>query len=123
MAKKKVFVSYDYDHDHGLKSSLISQARRADSPFSINDISLQDSLPEETWMSKAQSAISRCDTFIVLLGSNTHSAHGVLKEISIAKGMGKRRFQLRPQGKTYGAIPGAGDVVAWKWKNLKSRLS
>ncbi len=63
MAKKKVFVSYDYDYDHGLKSTLISQARRPDSPFSINDFSLQQSLPEETWISKAQSAISRRDAY------------------------------------------------------------
>lgn len=121
--KKKVFVSYDYEHDHGLKSSLIGQSRLPDSPFSINDFSLRENLPEETWISKAQSAISRCDVFIVLIGHDTHSAPGVLTEVRIAEGIRKRRFQLRPQGKPYGAIPRAGDVVTWTWKNLKARLS
>lgn len=122
MAKKKVFVSYDYDYDNGLKSCLIGQSRLPDSPFSINDFSLKEDLPGETWIARAQRAVSQCDIFIVLLGRNTHSASGVLREVRIAEGLKKRRFQLRPQGKNYGAVPGAGDVVAWKWKNLKSRF-
>ena len=123
LAKKKVFVSYDYEHDHQMKAALIEQAKRQDSPFSINDFSLQEMQPENNWISKAQSAIARCDVFIVLLGRNTHSAPGVLKEIQIAKGLKKIRFQLQPQGKNYGALKDAGDVVVWKWKNLKARLS
>jgi hypothetical protein len=98
--KKKVFASYDYEHDHQMKAALIEQAKRQDSPFSINDFSLQETQPESNWISKAQSAIAKCYVFIVLLGRNTHSAPGVLKEIRIAKGLEKTRFQLRPQGKT-----------------------
>ena len=46
MAKTKVFVSYDYDHDVQLKEGLIEQSTRPDSPFSINDKSLKQATPE-----------------------------------------------------------------------------
>lgn len=123
MAKKKVFVSFDYNNDLHLKGTLIGQARLPDSPFSIADFSLNETKPEVGWLSKAQSAIAQCDVFIVLLGKNTHNAAGVLKEVKIAKGIRKKRFQLRPQRKNFGSVPDAGDVVTWKWENLKARLS
>ncbi len=122
MAKKKVFVSFDYN-DKQLKDTLIGQAKLPDSPFSIADFSLQETQPEDRWLSKAQSAITGCDIFIVLLGNNTHQASGVLKEVRIAKGLRKKRFQLKPQGKNFVPVPDAGDVIVWTWKNLKARLS
>jgi hypothetical protein len=123
MAKKKVFVSFDFEHDNGMKGSLISQSERPDSPFSINDFSLKQGLPNDIWISKAQQAISKCDIFIVLLGPNTHSAPGVLLEVKIAKGLKKDRFQLRPKGKSYGEVLGGGDLVSWQWKNIMARFS
>lgn len=33
MAKKKVFVSFDFDNDKTLKDFIIGQAKLADSPF------------------------------------------------------------------------------------------
>ena len=123
MAKKKVFLSFDYDNDLKLKGSFTSQAKHPDSPFSINDYSLKEAHPDNTWLSKAQSAIDRCDLFIVLLGKNTYKAPGVLKEVKIAIGRDKERIQLKPQKKKSKAIPGAGDVVPWKWKNLRKRWS
>jgi hypothetical protein len=123
MAKTKVFCSYDFSHDHHLKGSLINQSKRQDSPFSINDFSLRQAHPDKQWVSQAQSAIAKCDVFIVLLGSNTHSAPGVLKEVSIAKGLKKERFQLIPQGRKYGKLKDAGELVTWKWENLQARLN
>ncbi len=123
MAKKKVFVSFDYDNDLNLKSSFISQAKHPDSPFSVNDYSLKEAHPDSEWLSKAQSAIDRCDVFIVLLGKNTYKAPGVLKEVKIALGRNKERFQLKPQGKERKAVSGGGEVVSWKWENIKARWS
>ncbi len=123
MAKKKVFVSFEYDADLQLKETLIGQAKLPDSPFSVNDYSLQEREPESEWLNKAQSAIARCDVFVVILGRDTHNAPGVLKEIKIAKGLKKRRFQLRPQGKKWNPMSGAGEMVVWTWDNLKRKLS
>ena len=123
MAKVKMFVSFDYKTDLKLKGDLLAQAKRADSPFSVTDYSLRERYRDPDWVSKAQSAIARCDVFVVLLGQNTHNASGVLKEIKIARGLKKRRFQLRPQGKKWQPMKGAGELVVWTWPNLKRKLS
>ena len=123
MAKTKMFVSFDYGTDLSLKRDLLAQAERTDSPFSVTDVSLQESEPEQDWLSKAQGAIARCDVFVVILGRNTHSAPGVLKEIEVAKGINKHRFQLRPQGTKWRPMSGAGEMIVWTWDNLKRKLS
>ena len=121
MAKTKVFVSYDYDHDAHLKDTLMGQSRLRDSPFSINDMSLKQATPE--WQQKARAAIEACELFIVLLGEHTHQAQGVRREVKMARRIGKTRLQLRKKGQSPTPVDGAGEVVAWKWKNLKKRLS
>ena len=123
MAKKKAFVSFDFDNDHDLKGSLVKQAEDPSSPFTLVDFSLKETQPEHRWLSRAQSAISRCDIFILLLGKRTHQAHGVLKEVQIAKGLSKPRFQLKPQGTNPVALKNAGPVVNWTWNKLKRMLS
>lgn len=123
MAKKRVFISFDYDHDLGLKEDLVAQARRPDSPFTINDFSLQEAYPAADWFSKAQSRIARCDVFIVVLGANTTTAQGVIREVKIAQGRKKNRFQLRVKGETHGGVPGGGSIVNWRWPNLKRAIN
>lgn len=121
MAKTKIFVSYDYDHDSQLKNTLIGQSRLQESPFSISDFSLQAATPE--WPKRARAAIESCDVFVVLLGDHTHQAKGVLREVRMARHINKRRFQIRKRGQFPTPIEGAGEVVAWRWKNLKERLA
>ncbi|MCA1957676.1 MAG: hypothetical protein LDL14_03990 [Nitrospira sp.] len=57
MAKKKVFVSFDFDKV--LKDFVIGQAKLADSPSEAIDFSLKEAAPEKTWFDKARAAISR----------------------------------------------------------------
>lgn len=121
MPKTKVFISYDYDHDRQLKETLVGQAKLPDSPFSVVDISIQAEL--QNWQQEARKAIEACDVFVVLLGEYTHEARGVRREAKMAKDLGKTRFQLRKKGHWPRSVDGAGEVVAWKWKNLKKRLS
>ena len=44
MAKSRVFVSFDYDHDYVLKEFLVGQAKHDDTPFSIIDASVKEHL-------------------------------------------------------------------------------
>jgi hypothetical protein len=122
MAKPKIFLSFDYDHDLSLKGDFIYQARHSESPFSINDFSLSEPYPNSEWLSIAQSKIARCEIFIVLLGLNTRNAQGVLKEVAIAKGINRKRFQLKNQGKKCAPIKGAGETVVWTWDNIEAKL-
>lgn len=120
--KTKIFVSFDFAQDHDLKGSLVAQAQDPESPFEIIDFSLVESQPQHEWLSRAQSSIARCDVFIVILGLNTHQASGVLKEVQVAKGLRKRRFQLKPQGTNPIRIKDAGPAVNWTWNKLKKLL-
>ena len=121
MAKTKVFISYDFDHDDQHKHTLIGQSKRQDSPFSVNDRSIQVATEER--QQKARAEIEACDVFVVLLGEHTHQAQGVKREVKMATDIGRRRFQLRKQGQFPTPIEGVGEVFAWKWKNLKKLLA
>lgn len=120
MAKTTIFVSFDADHDAALKDTLIGQSKLRDSPFAVNDLSLKRTEPD--WQQKARTAIESCDVFIVLLGEWTHQAKGVRREVKMARQINKPRFQLRKRGQQPRPIEDAGEVVAWRWKNLKKRL-
>lgn len=120
MAKTRVFVSYDYEHDSNLKDTFIAQSKLQHSPFSIHDVSIQE--PTPNWQQKARTAIKSCDVFVVLLGNYTYQALGVIREVKMARELEKRRFQLRKKGQWPKSLNGAGEVVAWKWKNIKIRL-
>ena len=121
--KKRAFVSFDYNEDKDKKGALTAQAEDPESPFTISDESLQEAQPDHLRISRAQSAIAKCDVFIVILGLNTHQAPGVLKEVNIAKGLRKRRFQLKAQGTDPTSVSGGGPIVNWTWPKLKRMLS
>ncbi|HMQ16466.1 MAG TPA: hypothetical protein PKC49_10865 [Phycisphaerae bacterium] len=124
MAKKKVFVSFDFDNDKALKDFIIGQAKLNDSPFEVTDMSLKEAAPEKDWLAKARAAIGRSEVFIVMLGPKTKSASGVLKEAKIANELNKTKFQIigYKDGKEEWAVPNGGRVYKWDWDNLKKLL-
>lgn len=124
MAKKKVFVSFDFDNDKTLKDFIIGQAKLADSPFEVIDLSLKEAAPEKTWLDKARAAISRAEVFIVMLGPKTRTAPGVLKEVKLANELKKDKFQIigYKDGSDTWAVPNAGRVYKWDWATLKTLL-
>lgn len=83
--KERVFVSFDFDHDRVLKDFIIGQARLPDSPFDIFDHSLKEAAPERDWVNKARSAIRRAEIVLVITGTQTYRARGVLQEVAIAR--------------------------------------
>lgn len=123
--KKKIFVSFDFDHDRNLKENFVSQARHRDTQFSINDSSLFERQPEEKWFAEANRRIAQCDVFITILGMHTHTAKGVLRETSMARGLNKTRFQLLPKRRHGPPLnkEDEGPTVIWKWKNLEKWLT
>jgi hypothetical protein len=125
MAKKRVFISFDFDNDKTLKEFIIGQAKHDDSPFEVSDFSLKEAAPEKDWLDKAKTAIARADVFIVMLGPKTKNAAGVLKEVKIANELKKTKFQIigYKDGSADLAVPDAGRVYSWNWENLKKLLA
>ena len=125
MAKKRTFISFDYDNDARIKDLLVGQARNADSPFEITDMSIKEASAD--WKSKARTRIKGCDVVIVLCGANTHTATGVSVELNIAKEEKISYFLLKGySGKTCTwptAANSSDKMYDWTWDNLKALIN
>ena len=123
MKRKKVYVSFDFDEDKALKDLLIGQSKNHESPFEVTDHSLKEAPPEIGWEDKARRQILHADRVIVLIGPNTHRAPGVLKEVRIARELGKKIVQvIGHKDGMHKRVPGAGVLYKWTWDNLKKIL-
>ena len=121
--KKKVFISFDFNNDRRLKNSLVAQSRLRRSPFEIVDCSLKEEAPMKAWASKAKSQIKGADTVIVMVGTKTYKAPGVLKEVEIANQLQINICQIIGyEDKDCPAVEGAGPLHSWTWNNLKRLL-
>lgn len=123
--KKRVFISFDIDHDEGTKTMLAGQAELPDSPFEFTDASVTKHLPGD-WKEKVKRRMDNVDIVIVLCGEHTHSANGVADELTIAKDKSKSYFLLAAYADKTCTKPTsatAGDkVYKWTWDNLKALI-
>jgi len=123
MAKKRIFISFDFDHDRALRDFVIGQAKLADSPFDVVDHSLKEAAPERDWAIKARTAIRRAEIVLVIAGEYTYRAPGVLKEVAIAREESVPIVQIIGyKDRQCPSVPNAGRVYAWTWDNLKNLL-
>jgi hypothetical protein len=118
--RKRVFISFDFDHDKALKDLLIGQARNPGSPFEVIDSSLKEAAPEEGWEEKARDKIHQADLVIVVVGTHTYHAPGVLREVRLARREKKKVIQLiGHKDGPHRRVPGAGILYRWTWENMK----
>ena len=123
MARKRVFVSFDFDNDKVLKDFIVGQARNPDTPFEIVDTSLKEAVLMPTWEEKARAAIKRSDLVLVMVGPSTHRAPGVLSEIKMAREEKKPIVQIIGyKDGDHTPVPDAGRLYRWDWENLTKLL-
>jgi len=124
MAKTRVFVSFDYDHDDDLKVMLIGQAALRDSPFEIADVSIKEASYD--WKDKARQRIKGADQVAVICGEHTDSASGVSVELGIAQELKKPYFLLHGRKDKTAKKPTAArsedKLYSWTWDNLKNLI-
>lgn len=122
MAKKRAFISFDYDHDSDLKSLLVGQAKNTDSPFEIVDMSIKEAI-SENWKANARKRIKGCDVVIVICGEKTNTATGVDAELKIAQEEKVSYFLLKGRAKKTCVKPkkakSTDKIYNWTWNNLK----
>ena len=125
MAKKRTFISFDYDHDSDLKVLLVGQAKNDDSPFEITDMSIKEAIDDD-WKKKARTRIKGCDVVVVICGEYTDSATGVSAELKIAQEESVSYFLLHGRsGKTCKkpkAAKSDDKIYDWTWDNLKKLI-
>ena len=126
MAMKRAFISFDFDHDEELRDALKGQARNPDSPFNIADWSVQEAFTGN-WKAKVRERIRRIDLTIVICGEHTHTAKGVVAELTITQEERKPYFLLwgRPKGTcTKPAMARSSDkIYKWTWENLRNLIA
>lgn len=122
MAKTKVFISFDYDHDETLKEFLVGQSKHEDSPFELADWSIKEAI-SENWKKKARTRIKGVDTVVVICGKTTDTATGVSAEVTIAQEEKVPYFLLKGYSESTCKKPKAAKATDkmydWTWKNLK----
>lgn len=125
MPNRRVFISFDFDHDEELRDALIAQAKNPDSPFEIVDYSVREPF-ESKWRDKVRSRIRRTDLTIVICGEHTHTAKGVAAEVTITQEERKPYFLLRGRPSKTCSKPASAlrsDAIhAWTWRSLKQLL-
>ncbi len=122
MSKKRVFISFDYDHDSSLKMLLVGQSKNEDSPFELADWSIKEHI-DDNWKAKARSRIKAVDAVCVICGEYTASATGVSAELRIAKEENIPYFLLSGYSNKQCQKPTAASLndklYKWTWSNLK----
>jgi len=123
--KKRVFISFDIDHDEGTKIMLAGQAKKDDSPFDFKDASVKEHLPGD-WKEKVRRRMDNIDVVIVLCGEHTHTASGVAAELTIAQEEEKEYFLLKAYSDKACTKPtsakSSDKVYDWTWPNLKTLI-
>ena len=125
MAKKRTFISFDYDHDVSLKNLLVGQAKNNDSPFEITDMSIKETITED-WKKKARTRIKGCDVVVVICGEHTNTATGVSAELKTAQEEEVSYFLLKGYSDKTCVKPTAAKssdkIYNWTWDNLKKLI-
>ena len=126
MARKRAFISFDFDHDKDIRGSLVEQAKDPDSPFYIKDGSLKEPVNEK-WKKKARALICKADLIIVICGEHTHDAAGVTAEVTIVHEENKPYFLLK--GRRYETCKKprsarrSDKIYRWTWENLRRLIN
>jgi hypothetical protein len=125
MAKARVFISFDYDHDLDLKNLLVGQSKNDDSPFELADWSVKEAISEE-WKKKVRTRIKSVDQVIVMCGEHTDTATGVSIELTIAQEEGIPYFLLHGRSSKTCKKPKSAQstdtMYKWTWDNLKKLI-
>jgi len=125
MAKKRVFISFDFDHDEDLRNLLVGQAKNPDSTFEIKDRSIKEPLTGD-WKEKVRRRMDNIDVVIVICGEYTHTAAGVAAELTIARELKKPYFLLWGRSDKSCTKPKSAlesdKIYKWTWDNLKQLI-
>src|SRR4051812_18274713 len=118
MAKSRVFMSFDFDHDEDLKNLLVGQAKNSDSPFELADWSIKEHMTGD-WKEKARTRIKSVDQVVVICGEYTHTATGVAAELKITQEEKKTYFLLEGRSSKTCTKPTTAlttdKLYTWSW--------
>lgn len=125
MAKKRAFISFDFDNDEDLRTLLANQANFDDSPFEFANWSVKSHLTGD-WKAKVRTRIRSTDLTIVICGLYTNAAEGVSIELDITREECKPYFLLWGRSEKQCTKPKSAHesdkIYKWTWDNLKALI-
>ncbi len=125
MARKRVFTSFDFDHDEDLRNLLVGQSKNPDSPFEMADWSVKEPMTGD-WKEKVRARIKRCHLVIVICGEHTDTAAGVAAELAITREERMSYFLLWGRSdktcKKPKSAKSSDKMYKWTWPNLKKLI-
>jgi hypothetical protein len=130
MAKKSVFISYDYDNDKHYKNLLVAWDANKDFDFSFYDASVDvsvDSNDAAAIKRVISSRIGIATYFLCIVGEKTHKSDWISWEISKAVELKKKKVAVKtakdntsPTG-LYGV--GAKWALSFTFESIKNALN
>ena len=122
MADPRAFISFDFDHNLTSKTLFVGQIKNSRTPFSAEDWSVSEPLPQAEWEKNLKAKINQCHLMIVLVGKSMGTATGVAKEIGFAKDQNVPFFGVYVDGAgTNSGLPtglGRNRTIAWGWDTI-----
>src|SRR6478609_8557031 len=83
MAARRVFISFDLDHDNDLKQRLVEDATAGVAAFDPDDWSIRESA--EDWHEKLRLRIANVDAVVIACGGFTDRSANVAAELELAR--------------------------------------
>ncbi|MCA6070461.1 MAG: TIR domain-containing protein [Endomicrobium sp.] len=127
MTTPRAFISFDYDNNSKEKILFSGQIRNSRTPFDIEDWSSKEQIFQSEWEREIRDKINRCNLLIVLVGTQTHRAKGVLKEISFAKNQNVPIFGIYiDNASQYSTLPEgllSCKTISWDWDKIAQKIS
>ena len=126
MADPRAFISFDFDNNLNEKNLFVGQAKNSRTPFNIEDWSSKESLPQRQWEALIEEKINKCNMVIVLVGTKTYLASGVVKEITFADTQNVPVFGVYVGGASSSTNLPAGlprnRTIDWDWEKIASAI-
>ncbi|MCH7639979.1 MAG: TIR domain-containing protein [Bacteroidetes bacterium] len=122
MADPRAFISFDFDKNSTERILFVGQIKNSRTPFSVEDWSSKEDLPQAEWEELLNAKIGKCHLMIVLVGRSMGSATGVAKEIRFANSQNVPFFGVYVDGAgTSSTLPSGlarSRTIAWDWDKI-----
>lgn len=123
--RKRIFISFAIE-DVEYRNHLVSQARKANSPFDFIDMSAKKPWKQDEWKRKCRTKIKGCDGVIALISKRTHLAGGARWEIKCALEEKIPTIGMHIKWNDKGAKPielKNKKVIRWTWENIENFIN
>ncbi|WP_163998926.1 TIR domain-containing protein [Pyxidicoccus caerfyrddinensis] len=120
----RAFVSFASE-DMWARDFLVRQSQFNATPWTFTDNSLREDLDDATWKKHVRRLIQNSDLLVLLIGEETHLAHGASWEVGCARKLSLPIFGMQIRRDSPGRIPDCMrriPVIDWDFNSISAEL-